>query len=117
MSKQINVSITTLRDYAELLNPLFGLTDTELEVLGGFIKAKVAIDKSNLDVNPFSTEVKKEVAEDLGREDFNTLNTYIKRLKDKNAIIPNQEGYQIHPAFIPDGSGKILFNINNKSDN
>ncbi|MEX0596283.1 MAG: hypothetical protein WD512_07260 [Candidatus Paceibacterota bacterium] len=37
-------------------------------------------------INVFSTDIKKQIADELDMNDFNVLNVYIKSLKDKNAI-------------------------------
>lgn len=108
--KKIKVSIDSTRDYIQLLNGLFNLTNSEMDVLAEFVKLKVSLDKSDIDINAFSTQAKKKVAERLNKEDFNTLNTYIKRLKDKGAIHPTQEGYRIVRYLIP--TNKIVMHIN-----
>lgn len=110
--KRIKVRINSIEDYMSLFDGIFSLTDTEKEILGAFVKMKVAIDKSDSDDNPFSTESKKKVAKVLGRENFNTLNTYIKRLKDKGVIQNTVDGYKIHPAIMPQGEQRIIFELN-----
>ena len=43
--------------------------------------------------NICSADSKRKVAEAVGIEDPNTLNNYVKRLKDKGAITKNKDGY------------------------
>ena len=106
--KRIKVPINSIRDYIELFNGLFGLTESEIEVLSEFIRMDLSLQNSGKDdVNPFTTDIKKRVAENLERDNFNTLNTYIKRLKDKKAISPTNEGYEINRILIPTNDDKI----------
>lgn len=107
--KKIKVKPTSTREYIGILNGLFDLTNSEMDVLAEFINVKVSIDRSDVDINAFGVDGKKKVAERLNRDDFNTLNTYIKRLKDKDAIYSTQEGYSINNALIP--TDKILIEI------
>lgn len=102
--KQITVPINSLRHYIELFNGLFGLTDSEIEVLTEFLRVKLSLEKAERDDNPFSTEMKKRVADLLDRDDFNSLNTYIMRIKNKGAIKPTENGYEINRILVPDGS-------------
>lgn len=110
--KKIAVKIDSLRDYIELFNGVFGLTKSEINVLTEFLRVKLSLDRANKDKNPFSTDMKKRVAEKLNRDNFNTLNTYIKRLKDKGAISPVENGYEIHHILIPSSDNKIQIKIN-----
>ena len=105
--KKITVPINSIRDYLELFNGIFGLTNSEIGVLTEFVRMKLSLEKAGEDKNPFSAEMKKKIAEELGRDDFNSLNTYIKRLKDKSAISPTQSGYKIHPILVPTDDNKI----------
>ena len=109
--KQITVPINSLRDYIELFNGIFELTKSEINVLTEFLRIKLSLDKSGKDVNAFSTEMKKRVAKKLNRDNFNSLNTYIKRLKDKGAIKPTNEGYSIHRILIPTNDNKIQITL------
>jgi len=114
--KQIKVPIKELSDYIELWNGIFGLTDSEIRILTEFLRAKLTIDNSDVDINPFSTESKKQVAESLGRDDFSTLNTYIMRLKKKGAIKQTNDGYEIHRILIPTSDDKVLIHLVNPNE-
>jgi len=46
-------------------------------------------------VNLCSPANKKKISERLGIKDHNTLNNYVKRLKDKGAITQTKNGYEI----------------------
>ena len=77
---------------------MFNLTDKEILVLSKFIDMHKKLNSEGIDV--FSAEIKKKIAEQLSMDDFNTLNIYIKRLKDKNAIRKKGSTYQISPLLI-----------------
>ena len=111
--KTLRASIRSTEDYVRLFNGLVRepLTDMEIRVLAAFVDLKVELDKSKVPVNPFSPEMKKRVADNLGRDDFNTLNNYIKKLKDKGAIAPTDDGYNIHPVFFPKGETEVVFKL------
>jgi len=109
--KETNVKISSTFQYIQLLNGIFGLTDTEIEVLAAFIDQHKLVRKAGLKLNPFFTEMKKKVAEKLGRDDFNTLNNYIKRMHDKRAIKKIDDGYVIHPILVPNNDKSIIFHL------
>lgn len=113
-SKTIRVPVKNTIHYLQLMSGLLemtdkGLTPTELEVLAAFVDLKLEIDKRGSDVNPFSTKGKKIVAKLLGRDDFNTLNFYIKSLHDKGIIGKVTDGYSILPILIPGNEEAIVF--------
>ena len=90
--KKITVSIDSTYKYIQLWNGIFNLTDKELTILAAFI------DVNNIteEVNLCSIRNKKEVARMVGIKDYNTLNNYVKKLKDKNAIELTNDGYKLH---------------------
>ena len=93
MKKKIKAKITDTKGYIGVLNGMFNLTDKEMEVLAAFIDKEKEL--RHVKVDPFSSAVKKMIATSLGIEDHNTLNVYIKRLKDKNVIRQSGNTYQI----------------------
>jgi hypothetical protein len=97
MRKKIKIQIKSTKHYLTVLNGLFSLTDKEITILGKFIDKHNQFKKDNIDV--FSTEVKKSIADELNIDDPYTLNVYIKRLKDKNAIRKTSK-YEIHPLLL-----------------
>jgi len=109
--KRIQIPVNGIRDYVELFNGLFQLTKSEVNILTEFIRCYLTLKKNSRDENAFSTEMKKKVAERLNRDDFNTLNTYIKRLKDKQAISKTKSGYKINPILIPTDDNKIQIEL------
>jgi hypothetical protein len=109
MERVIKISIDSIEDYLTLFDGIFKFTDTEKEILCEFIKAHYSVVSNNLDINAFSTVIKKKIAKRLDRENFYTLNTYIKRLKDKKAIIEVEGGYEINKVLLPNKVNKISF--------
>jgi hypothetical protein len=91
-SFKINAN-TTLK-YLQVFNGILKLTDKELLVLSKFI------DLSNT-VNLCSSASKKLVAVELDIKDANTLNNYVKRLKDKKAILKTNNGYEVAQILKP----------------
>lgn len=105
MVKTIRVNIESTFDYIEMFNGFFKLSHTELQILAAFVD--LYNETKSVGINVFSAEMKKKVAEALGREDFNTLNNYIKILSEKGAIRKQEVGYSIHPMLIPQGENEV----------
>lgn len=114
--KRTKADLTSTEDYIQMLNGFFELTDTEIEVLSHFINAKRGIERRGLDWHPFSPRMKKVVAKRIRPdcEDHYWLNTYIKALKEKGALHPEQKAglYSIHPLLIPGNEDQIVINLN-----
>jgi len=111
--KELEIQIEDTYNYIRLFNGLMDLTDMEMTILAEFIDLKRSLDAAGVDVNVFSTEMKKKVAQRLGRDDFNTLNNYIKNFADKGATYKVSDGYKINPILIPTGNKeKISFIVN-----
>ncbi len=109
--KRIEYTVSGLDDYLSIYNGMFGLTRTETQILSEFIKVHLALKKTSLQINPFATEMKRIVAIRLGKDNYHTLNTYIKALSDKGAIIRGPGGYRIHPYLIPEGEQEIIITL------
>jgi F0F1-type ATP synthase epsilon subunit len=90
--RKINIKTDTTLKFLQVFNGILELTDTELRVLAEFI------DNSET-INLCSPINKKKVAESLEIKDPNTLNNYVKRLKDKGAIVLAKDGYQLSPLL------------------
>lgn len=86
--RKILIKTDTTQKFLQIFNGILELTDTELAVLAEFID-------SSETVNLCSSANKKKVSEKLGIKDYNTLNNYVKRLKDKKAIVPTKNGYEL----------------------
>ena len=96
--RKITVNIDTTYKYVQLWNGIFNLTDKELSILSMFIDTNILKEDSNF----CSTKNKKLVAGPLGLKDYNTLNNYIKKFKDKGAIIFKDNVYKLNPFLNPD---------------
>jgi len=96
--RKVTVSIDTTYKYLQIWNGLFNLTTKELSILSKFID----IHKPTNDTNLCSVKIKKDVATSLIIEDPNTLNNYIKKFKDKKAIIKQNGVYKLNPMLNPD---------------
>ena len=62
------------------------------------------IDVNNIteEINICSVKNKKQVANMVGIKDYNTLNNYIKRFKDKGALLLRDTTYKLNPFLSPD---------------
>ena len=87
MKRRITVNINSTLKYIQLWNGIFNLTDKEYNVC--------------------SVSNKKEVAVLVGIKDYNTLNNYIKRFKDKKVIFKDKSGnYKVTP-FIDTSTERV----------
>lgn len=84
----MNIKTDTTQKFLQIFNGILELTDTELKVLAEFIDLSET-------VNLCSPANKKKVSEKLEIKDHNTLNNYVKRLKDKGAIVQTKNGYEL----------------------
>ena len=95
--RKITVNIDSTLKYLQLWNGIFNLTDKGLQILSTFIDVQSITDEVNL----CSVRNKKEVARIVGIKDHNTLNNYIKRFKDKGAMLKSMHIYKINPFLDP----------------
>ena len=95
MKKKITVNIDSTLKYIQLWNGIFNLTDKESSVFSTFIDVQSITNEVNL----CSVRNKKEVARIVGIKDYNTLNNYIKKFKDKGVMLKNMNIYKINPFF------------------
>ena len=79
MERKIKIQPKTTYQFLQVFNGIMELTEKELDVLARFIDLSETI-------NLCSVESKKAVAESMSIDNPNTLNIYVKRLKDKGAI-------------------------------
>lgn len=90
--RKFNIKTDTTLKFLQVFNGILELTDTELRVLANLID-------SSETVNLCSPANKKKVAEIMEIKDHNTLNNYVKRLKDKGAINQTKNGYELSPLL------------------
>ena len=97
-NKKITVNIDSTYKYLQIWNGIFDLTNKELQILSAFIDVQNIKEESNL----CSVSNKKSVAAMVGISDYNTLNNYIKRFKDKGAMLKRMNIYTLNPFLNPD---------------
>jgi len=86
--RKINIDTDSTLKFIQVFNGILELTDTEMQVLSSLIDNRET-------VNLCSPANKRKVAETLNIKDHNTLNNYVKRLKDKGAIVMTKNGYEL----------------------
>lgn len=96
--RKITVNIDTTYKYVQLWNGIFNLTDKELVIISSFID----VNDITEEVNICSVPNKKQVARMVGIKDYNTLNNYIKKFKDKGALLLSNNTYKLNPFLNPD---------------
>ena len=82
MIRKITVNIDSTYKYLQLWNGIFNLTDKELSILASFIDTNIIKEDKNI----CSVSNKKSVAKIMKIKDYNTLNNYVKKFKDKGVI-------------------------------
>ena len=94
MKRRITVNINSTLKYIQLWNGIFNLTDKEATILSHFIE----VNNFKKEDNICSVSNKKDVAALVGIKDYNTLNNYIKRFKDKKVMFKDKESnYKVNP--------------------
>jgi ABC-type lipoprotein release transport system permease subunit len=82
MKQKLTIPINSIGQFLGVWNGIFKLTPKEMHTLVAFIDAEEVSQCGNL----CSIENKKITAKSLSIDDPNTLNNYVKKLKDKKAI-------------------------------
>ena len=98
MKRKITVTMDTTYKYVQLWNGIFNLTEKGLQILSAFIDVQIITEEDNF----CSVKNKKEVARIVGIKDYNTLNNYIKRFKDKGVVIKKDSLYSLNTFLDPD---------------
>lgn len=101
----LRITADTSLKYLQVFNGILELTSRELEVLSKFIDLSETVDLC-------SQSNKKLVADSMDIKDPNTLNNYVKRLKDKGAIRVGKNGYELSPIL--QQKPRVLIEINEK---
>jgi len=86
---KLTLNLDTTSKYITFWNSIFKLTSKEMSVLLDFISISSQYGLCTL-------ESKKAVAINRGIADYNTLNNYVKKLKDKKAIELKNGRYKLH---------------------
>ena len=82
MEKKITINVNSTYKFLQVWNGIFNLTGMELKVLAALIDCSGSIGDANL----CSPNAKKAAAKMLDIKDYNTVNNYVKKFKDKGAI-------------------------------
>ena len=98
--RKITVNIDTTYKYIQLWNGIFNLTEKWLQILAAFIDVQIITEEQNF----CSVKNKKEVARIVGIKDYNTLNNYIKRFKDKGVVSKKDNNYKLNNLLNPSTS-------------
>ena len=105
--RKITVNIDSTLKYLQLWNGIFNLTDKGLQILAAFIDVQTITNEENL----CSVKNKREVARIVGIKDYNTLNNYIKRFKDKGAMKKEIINYKLN-SFLDPSTESVEIKIN-----
>ena len=89
---KLTLKLETTFKYLQFWNSLFNLTSKELNIL----TVLVNINDKKKDLNLCSNANKKLAAKELNFKDPNTLNNYVKKFKDKGALILKGDNYTLH---------------------
>tara|TARA_R110000737_G_scaffold335750_1_gene354714 strand:- start:1563 stop:1877 length:315 start_codon:yes stop_codon:yes gene_type:complete len=100
-SRTIKIQADSTFKFLQVFNGILELTDKELLILSKFV--------DNITSGFCSAQSKKIVAEELGILDPNTLNNYVKRLKDKGAINKKNNQYKLSKLLEP--TNKVIIEI------
>ena len=92
MKRKITVTMDSTYKYVQLWNSIFNLTEKGLQILSAFIDVQIITEEDNF----CSVKNKKEVARIVGIKDYNTLNNYIKRFKDKGVVSKKDNNYKLN---------------------
>jgi hypothetical protein len=98
IKKKITVNIDSSLKYLQIWNGIFNLTDKGLKILATFIDVQLISKEENF----CSVKNKKKVASIIGLKDYNTLNNYVKRFKDKGVVIKNNNVYHLNNFLNPE---------------
>tara|TARA_R110002012_G_scaffold74935_1_gene189690 strand:- start:441 stop:761 length:321 start_codon:yes stop_codon:yes gene_type:complete len=105
--RKVKIQANTTLKFLQVFNGILELTYRELQVLSKLIDLGQTKDLC-------SVTNKKLVADDMSIKDYNTLNNYVKRLKDKGAIKKTADGYALNPLLVR--KNKIVIEIASKDE-
>jgi|TARA_R110002020_G_scaffold137687_2_gene307090 hypothetical protein len=94
---KIKIKANSIYKRVLIWNGIFNLTNKELEILSAFIQVNLKSKSKN-----FCTKTSKDkVADIMSIKDSNTLNNYIKKLKDKGALLYKNGKYDVNKLLNP----------------
>lgn len=98
MKKRFKINPKSTMQYLEVFNGMLKLTNKEMQVLASFLDKHYQLKEHKID--PFSTEIRKQIAEELKMENADSINNYVKALKDKQAIRLIKGRYVFNPLVV-----------------
>jgi len=99
--RTLRIAVDSTKKFIQTFNGVFEMTSMEITVLAALVDHGET-------VNLCSSENKKKIANILEIKDYNTLNNYVKRLKDKKAIIKSKDGYMLSPVLKKEDSQIVI---------
>lgn len=108
---KITINADTTIKQISFWNGIFDLTKKEIEVLANLVDAESITNTGNI----ADVKNKRAAARNMGISDYNTLNNYIKRLKDKKALAVTNNNYTLHTLLNSDTTYVEIY-INNGQD-
>ena len=106
MERTLTINVDNTAKYLRIWNGLFNLTDMELKILSYFIDINKELKHANL----CAPKIKKLVAKQIGFDDHNTLNNYVKKLKDKGVLLKKGRNYTLN-SLLRIGTTRVCINI------
>tara|TARA_R110002020_G_scaffold400391_2_gene610470 strand:- start:172 stop:510 length:339 start_codon:yes stop_codon:yes gene_type:complete len=92
MEQNLTIKVNSTYKYLQIWNGIFNLTDKELKIISLFIDVNKTLNSANL----CTPKAKKLVAKELGFVDYNTLNNYVKKFKDKGVLLKKGRNYKLN---------------------
>tara|TARA_R100001440_G_scaffold7949_1_gene15376 strand:+ start:1915 stop:2268 length:354 start_codon:yes stop_codon:yes gene_type:complete len=108
---KITINADSTIKQISIWNGIFDLTKKEIEVLANLIDAESITMTGNI----ADLKNKQAAARAMGISDYNTLNNYIKRLKDKKVLVLSDNSYTLHTLLNSDTT-HVEIQINNGRD-
>lgn len=108
---KITINADSTIKQISIWNGIFDLTKKEIEVLANLIDAESITMTGNI----ADLKNKQAAARVMGISDYNTLNNYIKRLKDKKVLAVRDNNYTLHTLLNLDTT-YVEIQINNGRD-
>jgi len=92
MDQNLTIKVNSTYKYLQIWNGIYNLTEKELKILALFIDINKELKAANL----CTPKSKKLVAKKVGFTDYNTLNNYIKKFKDKGVLLKQKRNYRLN---------------------
>lgn len=108
-TKKLSIrNINSIRKYLTIFSGIFRLTDAEIDVLSAMIRYRLKGLLTESHADPFTSDAKKKIAEELGMANPYSMNTYMQRFREKGVIIKEDNVQMFHPWLMPMGEQEII---------